>query len=60
MTPTITKATIIAEFEDNKVRQVIIDKNDIMKFLSAIAARDGALQVHKEPIEGITLEYNEK
>lgn len=60
MTSTITKAIVLAEFEDSKVRQVIIDKNDLMKFLSAIAARDGSLQVLEEPIEGITLEYKEK
>ena len=56
----ISKATLIAEFEDGKVRQVIIDKNDIMKFLSAIAIRDGALKVLENPIEGVTLEHIEK
>ena len=60
MTSIITKAIILAEFEDSKVRQVIIDKNDLMKFLSGIAFRDGVLQVIEEPIEVITLEYKEK
>ena len=56
----ISKATMIAEFEDGKVRQVIIDKNDIMKFLNGIAIRDGALKVLENPIEGVTLEHIEK
>lgn len=60
MTTKITKATVLAEFEDSKVRQVIIDKNDLMKFLSAIAVRDGSLKVLENPIDGITLEYKEK
>jgi hypothetical protein len=52
----ILKIVVLAEFEDSKVRQVLVKDEILRKLLSGIALQDGALKVLEEPIEGITLE----
>lgn len=52
----ILKVVIMAEFDDNKVRQILIKEDMIRKFIYAVAYQENGLKVLEEPIEGVTLE----